>query len=217
MIVARLSEDASKRVLVIEAGTASPMNLLVRISGAILKLFQNPKFDWCWQTIAEVGCLGRRIFLCRGKLLGGSTCLNAQLAFRGSPKDYDSWGADGWTSKAMANEFKRIELRGGESMETCGMSVQLPNYQHELSRRFLKTCSAKVHPDLKRQLASFNDLSMLPCHPSPAGSSTLQDVAGLGVHKWPSNTGQPRVLPVPIPMCSVVLWTVVVFYWSCTQ
>ena len=56
-------------------------------------LLQNPKFDWCWQTIAEAGCLGRKIFLCRGKLLGGSTCLNAQLALRGAPEDYDSWEA----------------------------------------------------------------------------------------------------------------------------
>lgn len=91
--------------------------------------------------------------------MGGSTCLNAQLAFRGSPQDYDSWGAAGWTSEAMEREFKRIELRGGrEPMDTCGMHVQLPNYQHELSRRFLGACGAKVHPDLERR-AGFNDWS----------------------------------------------------------
>ena len=85
---------------------------------------QNPTFDWCWQTIAEAGCLGRKIFLCRGKLLGGSTCLNAQLALRGSPEDYDGWGQKGWTAEAMAREFKRVELRNGEPMDTCGMNVQ---------------------------------------------------------------------------------------------
>ena len=86
---------------------------------------QNPKFDWCWQTIAEAGCLGRKIFLCRGKLLGGSTCLNAQLALRGAPEDYDGWGQKGWTSEAMGREFKRVELRNGEPMDTCGMNVQV--------------------------------------------------------------------------------------------
>ena len=77
VLAARLSEDASKRVLVVEAGVASPSNLFIRISGAILKLFRNPVVDWCWQSVSEAGCLGRSIFLCRGKLLGGSTCLNA--------------------------------------------------------------------------------------------------------------------------------------------
>ena len=67
VLAARLSEDASKRVLVVEAGESSPDSIFIRISGAILKLFRNPAFDWCWQTVAEAGCLGRRVFLCRGK------------------------------------------------------------------------------------------------------------------------------------------------------
>lgn len=156
VLAARLSEDPSKSVLIIETGTTSPNSLFVRISGAILKLFRNPAFDWCWQTAAEAGCAGRRIFLCRGKLLGGSTCLNAQLAFRGSPRDYDSWG-EGWRAEDIEPEFSRIELRSGEPMASCGMHVQLPNYQHELSRRFLRTCDADgSHPDLQPR-ASFND------------------------------------------------------------
>ena len=103
----------------------------MRISGAILKLFRNPAFDWCWQTVEEAGCVGRRIFLCRGKLLGGSTCLNAQLSFRGSPRDYDGWGAQ-WSAAAIQDTFDQIELRGEEPMATCGMPLQLPNYQHLL-------------------------------------------------------------------------------------
>ena len=163
VLAARLSEDPSKRVLVIETGTASPNNLFIRISGAILKLFRNPQFDWCWQTVAEAGCVGRRIFLCRGKLLGGSTCLNAQLAFRGAPRDYDSWGT-GWTSDDMGAEFERIELRDREPMKSCGMHVQEPNYQHELSKRFLRACSThgnEMHPDLKRRI-NFNDWNASP-------------------------------------------------------
>ena len=53
VLAARLSEDASKRVLVVEAGESSPDSIFIRISGAILKLFRNPAFDWCWQTVAE--------------------------------------------------------------------------------------------------------------------------------------------------------------------
>ena len=154
VLAARLSEDASKRVLVVEAGESSPDSIFIRISGAILKLFRNPAFDWCWQTVAEAGCLGRRVFLCRGKLLGGSTCLNAQLTFRGAPRDY-GWG-DGWSADELAATFGSIELRRKEPMASCGMHVQLPNYQHELSRRFLGACGPEIHPDLAPR-SSFND------------------------------------------------------------
>ena len=154
VLAARLSEDASKRVLVVEAGDSSPDSIFIRISGAILKLFRNPAFDWCWQTVAEAGCLGRRVFLCRGKLLGGSTCLNAQLTFRGAPRDY-GWG-DGWSADELAATFGSIELRRKEPMASCGMHVQLPKYQHELSRRFLGACGPEIHPDLAPR-ASFND------------------------------------------------------------
>lgn len=157
VLASRLSEDASKRVLVIEPGTSSPDSLFIRISGAILKLFRNPAFDWCWQTVAEPGCLGRRIFLCRGKLLGGSSCLNAQLAFRGSPRDYEGWGI-GWSTDEISAIFDRIELRQQEPMASCGMALQVPNYQHELSARFLRTCdSGCIHPDLKPRPTGFND------------------------------------------------------------
>ena len=154
VLAARLSEDASKRVLVVEAGESSPDSIFIRISGAILKLFRNPAFDWCWQTVAEAGCFGRRVFLCRGKLLGGSTCLNAQLTFRGAPRDY-GWG-EGWSADELAATFDSIELRQKEPMGSCGMHVQLPNYQHELSRRFLGACGPDVHPDLAPR-SSFND------------------------------------------------------------
>ena len=141
-------------MLVVEAGESSPDSIFIRISGAILKLFRNPAFDWCWQTVAEAGCLGRRVFLCRGKLLGGSTCLNAQLTFRGAPRDY-GWG-DGWSADELAATFGSIELRRKEPMASCGMHVQLPKYQHELSRRFLGACGPEIHPDLAPR-ASFND------------------------------------------------------------
>ena len=60
----------------------------------------------------------------------------------------------------LAAEFESIELRRKEPMASCGMHVQLPNYQHELSRRFLGACSPDVHPDLAPR-SSFNSSSRL--------------------------------------------------------
>lgn len=140
VMAARLSEDESKSVLLLEAGTSSPTHPLVRIPVGLLKLFGNKAFDWCFRTGSEPGCDGRSVFLCRGKLLGGSTCVNAQLTFRGSPADYDAWGLPGWGADDLRETFEAVTRRSGR-MARSGMHVQTPRYQHDLSRRFLSSCA----------------------------------------------------------------------------
>jgi len=139
VLAARLSEDPSKSVLLLEAGTASPRHPFVRIPVGLLRLFANRAFDWCFRTKVEPK-LGREVFLCRGKMLGGSTCLNAQLALRGSRSDYDEWKLPGWTAADLEATFEAVTRRDSETMAECGMHVQLPGYQHDLSRRFLASC-----------------------------------------------------------------------------
>ena len=176
VLAARLSEDASKRVLVVEAGDSSPDSIFIRISGAILKLFRNPAFDWCWQTVAEAGCLGRRVFLCRGKLLGGSTCLNAQLTFAVRRATTAGATAGRPTSWRRVNS---IELRRKEPMASCGMHVQLPNYQHELSRRFLGACGPVFTRTSRRAPASTTGATGTTVAPAAAtaASSSLSATA----------------------------------------
>jgi choline dehydrogenase-like flavoprotein len=203
VLAARLSEDSEKRVLVIEPGIANPNSLLIRISGAILKLFRNPTFDWCWKTAAELGCHGRSISLCRGKLLGGSSCLSAQVALRASPSDYDSWGS-GWTSAEVAPVFDRLEMRDEKMpMASCGMCMQVPNYQHELSKRFLSTCKTKgahIHPDLQNR-ESFNDWTAENVAPRGFGRFELAQKDGV---RW---TGANSYFAVAAARPNVVVLT----------
>jgi choline dehydrogenase-like flavoprotein len=96
-LAARLSEDPSAKVLLIEAGgrDRSPN---IKIPAAFAKQFRT-KLDWDLNTEPEPHCEGRSLYMPRGKGLGGSSSMNAMLYVRGHPLDYEKWvrdGARGW-------------------------------------------------------------------------------------------------------------------------
>ena len=65
--------------------------------------------DWDFSTAPEEGCNGRMMYLPRGKVLGGSSSLNAMVYIRGARADYDSWGQPGWSYDDLLPYFKRSE------------------------------------------------------------------------------------------------------------
>jgi choline dehydrogenase len=72
--------------------------------------------DWGYRTVPQPGCGGRELHLPRGKVVGGSSCLNAMIWVRGAPIDYDAWahgGAEGWRWADVEPVFRRIEDRVG--------------------------------------------------------------------------------------------------------
>ena len=96
-LAARLSEDPSQRVLVLEAGgrDRSPN---IKIPAAFAKQFRT-KLDWDYSSGPEPALDGRELFVPRGKSLGGSSSMNAMMYVRGRPLDYDGWrdgGCPGW-------------------------------------------------------------------------------------------------------------------------
>lgn len=97
-IASRLSENPARRVLLLEAG-GSNRRLEVRAPLAFAKQFHT-KLDWdCW-TEPEPHLNGRRLYSPRGKMLGGSSSMNAMIYIRGNRLDYDGWaqaGATGWS------------------------------------------------------------------------------------------------------------------------
>src|SRR3989442_7988016 len=93
VIAARLSEDPGVRVTLLEAGGKSkPPN--VTIPAAFAKQFKT-KLDWDLETEPEPHLDGRRLFVPRGKGLGGSSSMNAMMYVRGRPLEYDLWERDG--------------------------------------------------------------------------------------------------------------------------
>jgi len=86
----RLSADPNKSVLLIEAGGNDDW-MWIRIPVGYLYCIGNPRTDWCYKTVAEAGLNGRAINYPRGRMIGGSSSINAMLYLRGQARDYDEW------------------------------------------------------------------------------------------------------------------------------
>ncbi|NBW79482.1 MAG: choline dehydrogenase, partial [Betaproteobacteria bacterium] len=92
LLANRLSMDASKRVLLIEAGRRDDYHW-VHIPVGYLYCIGNPRTDWLYQTQPEAGLNGRQLRYPRGKVLGGSSSINGMIYMRGQARDYDQWAA----------------------------------------------------------------------------------------------------------------------------
>ncbi|MGK5114606.1 GMC family oxidoreductase [Geodermatophilus sp. CPCC 205506] len=110
VVAGRLSEDGYS-VLLLEAGGDDDDDL-IRTPLLFAGLFQGDK-DWNYNSEPEPGLYGRRVYLPRGKVLGGSSSLNAMFYMRGTHEDFDQWandhGATGWSYEEVLPYFKRSE------------------------------------------------------------------------------------------------------------
>jgi choline dehydrogenase len=109
VVAARLSASGAS-VLLLESG-GSDRHLGVRAPAAFSTLFQSTR-DWNYLSEPEPALLYRRVYLPRGRMLGGSSSMNAMLYVRGNRGDYDGWvsaGAEGWGYDAVLPYFKRSE------------------------------------------------------------------------------------------------------------
>lgn len=107
----RLSEEADRRVLLIEAG-GRDINPWIHIPVGYFKTMHHPSTDWCYETEPDEGIAGRKLQWPRGKVLGGSSSLNGLLYVRGQAQDYDRWeelGNTGWSFKEVLPYFKKSE------------------------------------------------------------------------------------------------------------
>jgi choline dehydrogenase len=121
----RLSADPNISVLLLEAGGKDDW-IWIHIPVGYLFCIGNPRTDWCYRTEAEAGLNGRSILYARGKVLGGSTSINAMIYMRGQQRDYDEWAAltgdEGWSWQNVLPIFKRSEdyWRGADEMHGNG-------------------------------------------------------------------------------------------------
>jgi choline dehydrogenase len=102
----RLSEDPAVDVLVLEAGPRDRAKE-IRIPAAFSKLFKS-KFDWGYETAPQKGLGERRIYFPRGKVLGGSSAMNAMMWIPGDQADFDAW-PEGWSWAEMEPYLRRLE------------------------------------------------------------------------------------------------------------
>jgi choline dehydrogenase len=130
----RLSEDCEARVLLLEAG-GKDRHLFQLMPIAFLKVAARRSSNWNYESEPEPGLNGRRLAIPRGKTLGGTSSINAQIYIRGHRRDYDRWseqGLRGWSYAEVLPYFKRLEnsWRGESLYHGVGgpISVTLMDY-----------------------------------------------------------------------------------------
>ena len=130
-LAARLSEDPSVRVVLLEAG-GRDTNPWIHVPVGYFKTMHNPSVDWCFKTEPDPGLNGRALAWPRGKVLGGSSSLNGLLYVRGQHADYDRWrqmGCEGWGWDDVLPYFKRSEHqeRGEDDWHGVGGPLSVSN------------------------------------------------------------------------------------------
>lgn len=143
VLAERLTASGHQRVLLIEAG-GKPKSRFVSIPAGFAKLFKS-QFDWAFESEPQSNADGRRIFIPRGKMLGGSSNVNAQIHQWCHPADFDGWvaaGAHGWGWTDVAPVFQAQESWMGGTVSSSrgkkGPMVVSPNLNvHPLSKAFV--------------------------------------------------------------------------------
>lgn len=142
----RLSEDENTSVLLLEAGGNE--NALSDMPIA-WQMLQRTDFDWAYETVPQkhscFGFKGNSSFWPRGKVLGGSSVLNAMLYVRGNPRDYNRW-PDGWKWDDVFPYFLKSENCQESELTADGfhvsggqLDVRLASYVNPLGETFVET------------------------------------------------------------------------------
>lgn len=110
-VAARLGEDTSKTVCVLEAG-GHDSHPFIHVPSFVAAAIGRKETNWGFETTPQAGMAGRKIGVPRGRVIGGSGSINGMVYFRGHPTDYDDWsdaGCDGWSYREVLPYFTRTE------------------------------------------------------------------------------------------------------------
>ena len=159
LLANRLSADPSKRVLVLEAGGRDNW-IWFHIPVGYLFAIGNPRSDWCFKTETEAGLNGRSLNYPRGKVIGGSSAINAMIYMRGQAADYDHWrqlGLNGWGWNDVLPFFRKHEdhFMGESAAHGAGgeWPVSAPRVRWDLLDAFraaVEQAGIKSIPDFNR-------------------------------------------------------------------
>jgi len=155
VVAARTSEDPHRKVLLLEAGpsdegVASIANPLIWFTN------MGSQYDWQYQYTPHEATRGRHLNIPRGKVLGGSSSINALIWVRGAPSDYDAWaqqGAPGWSWSQVLPYFKKAEdwqlgateLRGAGGPLRC----ELPESPHAIASGLVEAARSLGLPSVE--------------------------------------------------------------------
>ena len=141
LLANRLSADATKRVLLIEAGRKDDYHW-IHIPVGYLYCIGNPRTDWLYSTEPEAGLNGRALRYPRGKTLGGCSSINGMIYMRGQARDYDQWaritGDEAWAWDQALPYFKLHEDHYKGASAAHGARGVLPKLLQDTSQDYAK-------------------------------------------------------------------------------
>jgi len=148
----RLSADPQLQVLLVEAGPRD-RHPFIHMPAGLARLVDNRRLNWSYHTEPEPQLQGRRLWWPRGKVLGGSSSINAMCYVRGVAGDYDRWaaaGASGWDWAGVLPWFRHAECnsRGGDALHGDAGPLHVSDLRHvnPLSRAFVDAGVQAGHP-----------------------------------------------------------------------
>ena len=144
----RLSEQPDLRVLLLEAG-GSDSNPFIHMPAGLARLVGNARIDWRYYTEPQRELQDRRLYWPRGRVLGGSSSINAMCYTRGHPLDYDEWAAttsQAWCYRSVLPYFRKAEdqVRGANEYHGVGgpLAVEDLRFRNPLSAVFVEAAVA---------------------------------------------------------------------------
>jgi choline dehydrogenase len=145
----RLTASGAHRVLLLEAG-GNDRSPWIQVPIGYGRTFNDPRFNWMYQAQPDPGLDNRSAFWPRGKVLGGSSSINAMVFVRGQPADFDDWraaGNPGWSFSELLPYFKKLEDHawGPSEFHGAGGPVHVSDVSanvHPLCTTFLEACTS---------------------------------------------------------------------------
>ncbi|RWO52581.1 GMC family oxidoreductase N-terminal domain-containing protein [Mesorhizobium sp.] len=177
VVAERLSASGRFSVLVLEAG-GSDRRFYVQMPLGYGKTFFDPAVNWNYKTEPDPGLAGNVDHWPRGRLLGGSSSINAMVWIRGAREDFDAWAAagnPGWGFDDLLPVFKALEDNQAGADQWRGVGGPL----------HITDCSTAVHPLTKRYLAAANQAG-LPFNPDFNGAAQ----EGAGIYQITTKNGR---------------------------
>ncbi|GAB3658640.1 GMC family oxidoreductase [Ramlibacter alkalitolerans] len=153
VLAARLSEDPGVQVALLEAGPPDA-SVLIRCPAGLAVLAKNGQANWKFGTVPQPGLDGRRGYVPRGKVLGGSSSINAMIYARGHRADYDAWAAErnaGWSFDEVLPYFRRAEHneRGADAFHGTGGPLNVMDLRspHRFGSIFVEAARQAGYPE----------------------------------------------------------------------
>jgi len=218
LLANRLSADASKRVLLIEAGRTDDYHW-IHIPVGYLYCIGNPRTDWLYKTEPDSGLNGRTLLYPRGKTLGGCSSINGMIYMRGQARDYDQWasltGDESWRWQNCLPDFMRHEshykLDSGSRNSDKG-------YRSNFLEKFSRFHGAGGEWRVEKQRLRWDVLDAFALAAQQAGITATDDFnqgdnEGVGYFEvnqrsgWRWNTAKAFLRPVCTNRPNFELWT----------